>query len=246
MRPAGEVTDPGDIGSGRRDRGPGRRDRAGIGLRGDVDPPAVPGDEEDPVTELAPRPAQPSQHPLPGPARSGLRVVRLIRGERPLERAATAGRRLVGMVGAMDVACGLVLTLGAGCGSANQLTIHTEGEVAEDWEDDVAWSLEGIARLEPWTVVASPAPAYVAEMRTVRDIEPLPAAFDEEAETRDLAFGEIRRQRMLREITPHPQALVVDLADLLAGNLGRGSRRLRARRTAPVERGPPDRAAHGH
>ncbi len=178
------------------------------------------------MTELAPCPAQPSRQPIPVPARSGLRVARLIRGERPLERAATAVRRLVGVAGAMDVECGLVLTLGAARGATNQLTIHTEGKVAADWQDDVAWSLEGIARLEAWTAAASPVPAYLAEMRTVRDLEPLPAALEEEADPRDVAATEFRHQQMLREITPHPQALVFDLADLLVGNVGRGSRRL--------------------
>lgn len=176
------------------------------------------------MTELAPQPAQPRQVPTSA-VRDGLRVSRLIRGERAHERAAIAVRRLVGVVGAMDVECGLVLTLGAATGSANALTIHTEGRAPAGWQDDVVWALEGIARLRPGAVAVTAAPAHLAEMRTVRDLEPLPAGLDD-VDFGDLAFAEMRRQRLLREITPHPLALDVDLADLLSANLGRGNRRL--------------------
>lgn len=178
------------------------------------------------MTELAPQSVQTRQHPTPVPGTDGLRVARLIRGERAHERAATAVRRLIGVVGAMDVDCGLVLTIGAAHGAANALTIHTEGRAPDGWQDDVAWALEGVAWLRPWRVPLTAAPAYLAEMRQVRDLAPLPAGLDEDVDSGDPAFAEMRRQRVLREITPHPFALDVDLADLLSANLGRGNRRL--------------------
>lgn len=148
------------------------------------------------------------------------RVTSLTRGEHHVERGAAAVRRLLRVVGAWGPDTCLDVTSGAAGRAGNQVTFAVAGRVPQGWADDLRWALDTVATLAPAVTRAGTVPAHVGELRAIRDVPTAALASETDAaDTLDPSMVELRRQRVVRALTPWPQPQHADLGDLLGLNL---------------------------
>jgi hypothetical protein len=142
-----------------------------------------------------------------------IEIAALQRGDRPAERAATAVRRLIGVVAEWRPDAGLDVTIGS-TGPAGRVHVRLDsfGPTAPDWQADAAWAMQHTARVRvARSGLGDDVVTEVVVMRADREFQ-LPAV-DEDAVT-DWA-DQVARRRYARGESSWPSARFNDLRGVL-------------------------------